>query len=520
MVRHSRRTTILLGGIKLAKEETIALKISHISKQYPGVKALDDVSLEIRCGEVHALMGENGAGKSTLIKIVAGAVSPDSGEIFVGDTRIEAMTAKRSKELGIAVIYQELLMIPALTAAENVFLGTKVTQGGLVNHREMEQRAAAIFEELGVHIEPGARVSSLSTAYQQMIEIARALVKNAKILIMDEPSAMLTEDEVETMFQVIARLKAAGVTVIYISHRLEEVFHISDRISILRDGRYITTLETDKTNKAELIHYMVGRELHQTFPPRPPLPEGLPVGLEVCHFTGNGVKDISLCVHHGEILGLGGLVGAGRTELAQLIFGMAKLEQGELRIEGKPVKVRHPKDAVALRIGLVPEDRKGQGLLLDYSLVQNISLPSIRAMSKSIFVSQSAEHKAAEAQRQKLNIKTPSMEQLGKNLSGGNQQKVVLAKWLVAQCDYLIFDEPTRGIDVGAKKEIYTLLNELAGQGKCILMISSEMEELMGISDRIVILHEGEFAGELQREAFSQDRILAIASGEKGVSLL
>ncbi len=488
------------------------LEVRNITKYYPGVTAIDDMSLSFKKGEVHALMGENGAGKSTLIKIIAGAVIPDAGTIIFDGKNIEKMSTKVSKDLGISVIYQELMMIPALTVAENVFLGNKMLKGKLISYKTMQEKSKEIFDQLGIEIDPEARVGDLTVAYQQMIEIARALMKDAKVLIMDEPSAVLTEDEVETMFKVIERLKKAGVTIIYISHRLEEVFRISDRISVMRDGKYIVTLDTDKTNKAELIHYMVGRDLTEKFPEADY--ESGDVGIEVKGFTGNGVKNISFSVRHGEILGLGGLVGAGRTELAQLIYGAAPLESGELFLDGEKAVIDHPKKAVEHKIGLIPEDRKGQGLLLNYDLIQNISLPSIRNMSKGIFVNNKMENDAAEAQRKILAIKTPAMTQLAKNLSGGNQQKVVLAKWLVAECDYLIFDEPTRGIDVGAKQEIYKLLRSLAKEGKCIIMISSEMEELMGISDRIIVMCEGELKGELKKEAFDQDRILAMASGE------
>ena len=477
------------------------------------MKALDDVSVDFYKGEVHALMGENGAGKSTLIKAIAGAIQPDAGEIFVNGQKIEKMSTKLSRELGIAVIYQELMMIPALTAAENVFLGTTMLKNHLVDVSGMNTQAKEIFRQLGVDIDPQSRVDRLSVAYQQMIEISRALVKDARILIMDEPSARLTEDEVQTMFQTIRKLKESGVTIIYISHRLEEVFQISDRISIMRDGKYVTELNTHETNKAELIHHMVGRELKDTYPVKDYETGG--IGLEIRNFTGNGVKDISLAVHHGEILGLGGLVGAGRTELAQLIYGNAKLESGELYIEGKKTTISLPKEAVKKRIGLIPEDRKGQGLLLEFDLTTNVSLPSLPRISRRGFVDRRQEHEGAEAQREALYIKTPTMRQKAKNLSGGNQQKVVLAKWLMAECDYLIFDEPTRGIDVGAKQEIYRLLRSLASEGKCIIMISSEMEELIGISDRIVVLCEGRKIGELQKEEFDQDRILAMASGEK-----
>lgn len=491
----------------------ISLEVKNIVKTYPGVRALDGVSMTFYKGEVHALMGENGAGKSTLIKAIAGSVIPDSGEIYVEGKLIPAMTPKLAKELGIAVIYQELMMIPGMTAAENVFLGTPVLKNGFVSHEKMRKRAKELFNQLGVDINPAEQVRYLSVAYQQMIEIARALAKNAKILIMDEPSAMLTEEEVQVMFRTIERLREQGVTIIYISHRIEEVFQISQRISIMRDGQYITDLDTKSTNKAELIHYMVGRELKETFQ-REACALG-DVGFEIKGFTGNGDKDISFHVRHGEILGIGGLVGAGRTELTELIYGYRKLESGELFLDGKPVRIRSPKDAVKNRIGLIPEDRKEKGLLLSFDLESNIALPSLPEISRLTFMSRKKIKEISEEQRKALQIKTPTMKQLAKNLSGGNQQKVVLAKWLAAECDTLIFDEPTRGIDVGAKQEIYKLIRRLASEGKCIIMISSEMEELLGVSDRIIVLYEGKLSGELQREHFTQENVLALASGEK-----
>jgi ABC-type sugar transport system ATPase subunit len=375
----------------------------------------------------------------------------------------------------------------------------------------MRNKAAEIFSTLDLKIDPSTKVKTLTVAYQQMIEIARALSRNAKILIMDEPSAALTEEEVGAMLNLVQRLKEKGVTVLYISHRLDEVFRISDRISVLRDGFYITTLDTAKTNREDLIRHMVGRSLDAAFPNR----EGHPgeVAMEVRNFSGNGVRDISFSVRGGEILGIGGLVGAGRTELAQLIFGAVPAESGELFLKGKKVVIRNPRDAVRNRMALIPEDRKRHGLLLEMNVLDNISLPLLQKMSKALFIKYGKINKMAAEQKDSLNIKTPSLAQTAKNLSGGNQQKVVLAKWLAAQCDYLIFDEPTRGIDVGAKQEIYKLLNQLAMEGKCIIMISSEMEELIGISDRIIVLCEGQLTGELQKSEFGQSAILKLASG-------
>jgi ABC-type sugar transport system ATPase subunit len=492
-------------------EKQYILSVQNITKKYPGVTALNNVSMGFAAGEVHGIMGENGAGKSTLIKIIAGAEIPDSGTISINGQSYGRMRTRLSKSLGVAIIYQELMMVPGLSVAENVFLGSPIGKMGFVSYRAMEDRASEIFSSLELKIDPSARVKTLSVAYRQMVEIARALSRNAKILIMDEPSAPLAEEEVEAMLNLVLRLKKNGVTVLYISHRLDEVFRISDRISVLRDGAYIATLETSQTNREELIRHMVGRSLGTAFPVRQG--ERGETALEVRGFSGNGVRDISFSVRSGEILGIGGLVGAGRTELAQLVFGAVPAESGELFLKGRKVLIRSPRDAVRNRMALIPEDRKQHGLLLEMNILDNISLPLLQKMSRALLVNYGRVNKISTEQKNSLSIKTPSLEQAVKNLSGGNQQKVVLAKWLAAQCDYLIFDEPTRGIDVGAKQEIYRLMNQLATEGKCIIMISSEMEELIGISDRIIVLCEGKLTGELQKPEFSQSAILKLASG-------
>jgi ABC-type sugar transport system ATPase subunit len=489
----------------------VILSVKNITKNYPGVVAVDNVCIDFFQGEIHAIMGENGAGKSTLIKIIAGAESPDKGTIEVNGQVFEKMRTRLSRDMGIAIIYQELMMIPELSVAENVFLGSPLGKMGIANHKEMFRKATEIFSELGISIDPREKVKKLSVAYRQIVEIARALSRNAKILIMDEPSASLTEDEVEMMLKLIFRLKENGVTVLYISHRLDEVFRISDRISVLRDGIFITTLETGKTNREELIQYMVGRNLEESFPVRKSSPGE--IALEIRNFSGNGVQDISFSVRKGEILGIGGLVGAGRTELAQLIFGAVPVEKGELYLEGQRAFIHSPGDAVKHGIALIPEDRKQQGLLLETSILENIGLPLLKKLSKFMFVNYRAVNKQSVKQKDALSIKTSSLFHAAKNLSGGNQQKVVLAKWLAAGCDYLIFDEPTRGIDVGAKQEIYKLINQLVTEGKCIIMISSELEELIGMSDRIIVLCEGRMTGELHKYEFSQQTILTLASG-------
>lgn len=488
------------------------LSVKNIVKTYDGIVALNGVSLDFKEGEIHALVGENGAGKSTLIKIIAGATKPDKGEIIVDGKKISHMTPKSSKELGISVIYQELLIFPELTVSENLYLCSETKHSFFVKKREMEQNTLKMFSDLKVKINPKAQAKGLSIAYRQMIEIARALSRNTKIMIMDEPSATLSEDEVEVMLNLLKDLREKGITIIYISHRLEEIFKIADRVSVLRDGQYITTLNIENTNKKELIKHMVGRNLSEVFTER--IPQLNTTGLEVRGFSGNGVRDISFSVKHGEILGIGGLVGSGRTELAQLIFGVKPLESGELFLEGKNVRIKSPTEAVEHGIALIPEDRKKQGLLMTTSISENISLPSMRKLSKFLFINRKKEREIVQGLKDALRIKAPSLKQLVSNLSGGNQQKVVLAKWLATECNYIIFDEPTRGIDVGTKQEIYRMLNQLASEGKCIIMISSEMEELIGISDRIVVFCEGRMIGELNKNEFSQETILTMASGE------
>jgi ABC-type sugar transport system ATPase subunit len=456
-------------------------------------------------------LGENGAGKSTLIKAVAGAINLDGGIIQVGGQDYQHMTPHLSRRLGIEVIYQEFNLVETMSAAENIFLGDRVSPNPLVDYGAMRSKARELFDLFNVDIDPNALVRQLSSAKKQIVEIAKAVSKNVKILIMDEPSAPLSVTEVEHMFEIINRLKQKGVTIIYISHRLEEVFRISDRVSVMRDGQYVATKMTKDTNRRELISLMVGRELKETYPPRANPPGE--IALEVKNLTGNGDHDISFSVRKGEILGISGLVGAGRTELAMLLFGAAPIESGEIWVDGQPVKIRSSLDAIQHGMGLLTEDRKGKGLFLEMGVGWNISFPIVRKLSKFGVVDTKTEQKITEQYRQRIDIKTPNMEQRVINLSGGNQQKVVLAKSLAAESDILIFDEPTRGIDVGAKQEIYNLMCELADGGQAILMISSDMEELLGMSDRIIVLCEGKLAGEVNREQFSQDYILDLASG-------
>ena len=492
------------------------LELKHITKLYPGVVALNDVSLEVRRGEILALVGENGAGKSTLIKTCSGAITPTQGEIVINGKSFTGMTPQTSEQNGIGVIYQEFNLVGDLSVAENIFLGRAIRKGMVIDLKAMERESKKILDSLNIKINPKTLVKTLSVGYQQMVEFAKAVSQNAKLLIMDEPSAPLTSAEVEAMFAIVDKLKAGGVSIIYISHRLDEIFRLADRITILRDGQYVTTLNTDETNKDELVKYMVGRQLTEVYPKRDEICVKDEVIFEAVNVSGNGDKNISFKIHRGEVLGLGGLVGAGRTEFAELMFGMRQKTAGKFIFKGKEISPKTPKDAIELGIGLVPEDRKKEGALLGMSIRCNINMPIYQRISKGTVINEKKEEEIAQTYRKEISIKTPTLDQLVKNLSGGNQQKVILAKWLAADSELLIFDEPTRGIDVGAKQEIYTLINHLVEQGKTVLMISSEMEELMGMSDRILILAEGNMTGELNKSEFDQERIMQLASIEKG----
>lgn len=494
----------------MVRGDTI-LTLNHLTKLYPGVVALDDLSLQFREGEVHAIVGENGAGKSTMIKLISGAIEPTSGSVEIGGQSYDAMTPKLSRACGVAVIYQEFTLVPVLTAAENIFMGEYLTKGLVLDRREMEKRTAKLFERLNIDIDPRAKVADLTTGYQQIVEIAKAISKEAKILIMDEPSAPLTISEVEAMFRIVDVLKEQGVTIIYISHRMDEIFRLSDRVSVLRDGKYITTLKTDETNKAELIRLMVGRELNETYPVRQKA--GSEVVLSVRKLTGNGVKDISFDLRRGEILGFGGLVGAGRTELAQLLFGSERIISGEIYLNGEKMNIRKCRDAIARGVAMVPEDRKRHGVILPMSIRDNVTMACLKRISRRGVLQRRRERLTANKAVDDLAIKCPSVDQRVKNLSGGNQQKVVLGKWLAMDSDLFIFDEPTRGIDVGAKQEFYQIMSDLAQQGKSVIMISSDMEELLGMSDRIVVLCKGRLAGILDKEEISQEAVLALAAG-------
>ena len=485
------------------------LTLKNITKIYPGVVALDDVSLCFSDGKVHALLGENGAGKSTLIKIIAGAVAPDGGQIDFDGRSYPRLTPQQSAQHGVAVIYQELNLVGPLSVAENVWLGRP--QSKLFSRRRLIEKTQALFDEYGFDLDPTAPVMSLSPAGQQLVEISKAISNDAKYIIMDEPTASLATHEVELLFRIIARLKSEGVTILYISHRMDEVFQVTDDIFVLRDGRFIRQLETAETNRQELVNLMVGRELKESYPVRSH--EIGEVILEAEGLCGNSVEDIGFTLRRGEILGFAGLVGSGRTETAQLICGAARIDKGTLRVKGREVHLHSPSDAIAAGIGLIPENRKEQGCILHNSVLFNSTLICTKKYIRAGVIRPRRRREVAQQYREALDIRVPSLGQLVVNLSGGNQQKVVVSKTLAADLDIIFFDEPTKGIDVGAKQEIYNLMNRLAAEGKAIIMISSEMEEILGMSDRILVLHEGRIAGELPREKFSQENVLTLASG-------
>ena len=492
--------------------EEYVLELDHIRKEYPGVVALADVTLKLRRGEILGLIGENGAGKSTLIKCCSGAVIPTSGKIRINGKEFDRMTPQLAAENGIAIIYQEFNNVTELSAAENLFLGRPIRKGIVIDRKAMEAEAARAFEQLHININPRELVKNLSVGYQQMIEIAKAIHQNAQVLIMDEPSAPLTNNEVENMFKVVELLKQRGVSIIYISHRLEEIFRLTDRVEVIRDGHYVDTRDTADVDVDQMIRMMVGREMNQKFPPRVSCVDESRVVLELRDVCGNKNKNMSLKLHAGEVLGLGGLVGAGRTELAEMIFGAKPKESGQILLNGKEINPKSPREAIDLGIALVPEDRKRHGTLLTNSIKNNINMPIYQRISKASVIHSGKEKKTAEKYREEIQIKCPTINQLVKNLSGGNQQKVILGKWLAADSQLIIFDEPTRGSDVGAKFEIYKLINALVEQGRSVLMISSEMEELMGMSDRIIVLAEHRMTGELTKEQFNADTIMAYAS--------
>lgn len=494
--------------------ETSYLKMVDISKSFPGVKALSQVNLEVKKGEVHALLGENGAGKSTLLKILAGAYTKDEGEIYIGGKKVESMSPKLAEQLGISIIYQEFSSLPHLSVAENIFLGRQPRKrNGLIDWKKCYEDSSALLMRVGLEIDPRIPVSRLKVAQQQMVEIAKALSKEARIIVMDEPTAPLTQKEIDNLFAVIRELKRQQVSVIYVSHRLAEIREICDCITVLRDGCYVGSARVKDVEIKDMIRMMVGRELKDMYP-KSKAQMGKPV-LEVSHLsTEEKLHDISLTVHRGEILGIAGLVGAGRTELVRAVFGADQRISGTIAIDGVQTDICCPGDAISKKISLVPEDRKKQGLVLMMNVKENTTLASLKKLIRWGKMNLRREEETAEAYREKLRIATPGIYETVANLSGGNQQKVVLGKWLCADCNLLMIDEPTRGIDVGAKVEIYELMKELMEKGLGILMISSEMPELIGVCDRILVMHEGRISGELKRGEFSEEAIMAYAAGQ------
>lgn len=495
------------------------VEVRGVSKGFPGVLALDNVDFNLKAGEVLALLGENGAGKSTLMKILSGIYEKDSGIIKIFGEEVHDMSPKKAQELGVAIIHQELNMCSHLTVAENIFLGREKTKSGILSDREMEKQAKSILDKLNMDISPDTVVGDLAVSKQQMVEIAKALSANARILIMDEPTSALTSKEIDDLFRIIRQLKSEGCAIVYISHRLEELQHIVDRVTILRDGQYITSMDFADTDLEKIIANMVGREIKEKFP-RVSCEKGKKI-FEVRHLNaGKMVRNVSFDLYEGEIVGIAGLMGAGRTETTRAIFGVDAKESGEIILDGRPVEINKPMDAIRAGIVLAPEDRKKDGLCTKLSIKENISLPNLDIVCNKIGIVNRKKEKALTMKAvNDLRIKTPNTEINAGSLSGGNQQKVVVGKWLARNSRVVIFDEPTRGIDVAAKVEIYSLMNELKKQGIGVLFVSSEMPEVMGISDRIIVMCDGKVTGEMSTEEATQDAILKFATSfEKKVA--
>ena len=491
----------------------IILKMQGIQKYFPGVHALDDAQLEIRSGEVMGLIGENGAGKSTLMKILTGIYPKDGGTIEYFGEQIEINGPKDAQNRGICIVHQELNLMQHLTVADNIFIGRESTKGLFLDKADQNRRTQELLDSLHLTIDPKAEVRTLSVAKQQMVEIAKALSYNdTKILILDEPSAVLTDTEIDDLFTFVNQLKETGVGIIYISHRMDELKRITDRITVMRDGQYVGIRETAVTEISEIVRMMVGRTIYEEPKTCSAVPADAPVILECEHLNSWQVKDVSFKLKKGEILGFSGLMGAGRTETMRLLCGADPMDSGVIKINGKEVKIKSPKDAVNLGIGYLSEDRKRYGLCLNLSITDNTIMTSINKLFKGPFVNEAKADKASEEYIEKIRTKTPSTKTKVGSLSGGNQQKVVISKWLLRDCDILIFDEPTRGIDVGAKSEIYKLMNQLAQEGKSIIMISSDMPELLRMSDRIMVMCEGRVTGELDISEATQENIMTFAT--------
>lgn len=488
------------------------LEMKGIKKSFFGVEVLHDVDFKLKAGEVHALIGENGAGKSTLMKVLMGEYIPESGEIYLEGEKKNIPSPSAALALGISKVHQELSPVLDMTVSDNIFLGKEKQKFGFVHEKKQEEHARELFEQLGLALEPSAYMRELSVAETQMVEIAKAVSFNCKVLILDEPTTAITNVEIEKLFEIIRLLKRRGVGIIYISHKLEELYEISDSITVLRDGNFILSDKIENIPKQKLIRAMVGREITDLFPKvRTEIGDVL---LEAREISRKGeFSDISFSLHRGEILGLSGLMGAGRTEICLALFGVNRLDAGHVIVEGKEVLIKRPSDAIRQKLALITEDRKQQGLNLIGTVQDNILSVIQRKITKFGFIKKKESRILAEEMVKRLHIKVYSPNQLVSNLSGGNQQKVVIAKWNLSEPDILIFDEPTRGVDIGAKAEIYKLISEFASQGKAVIMVSSEMPEIIGMCDRVLVLHEGRLTGELMRDEMTQEGIMNLATG-------
>jgi ribose transport system ATP-binding protein len=495
----------------------VILRMEHISKRFPGVQALDDVTFEVADGEIHALVGENGAGKSTLMKILTGALPRDIGTIILRGKLVEIDSPRRAQALGISMIHQELALIPYLNVGQNIYLGREPRGAlpGFINWPTLYAQAREQLDKLNIAVAPTTTVADLSIAQRQMVEVAKALSLNADIIVMDEPTSALSERETDTLFGLMRALRKQGVTIIFISHRIEEILAVADRVTVLRDGQLVGVAPISEVDMGQVVRLMVGRDLGELYP-KEEVPRQEMVLRVKGLSRGDELHDVDLELYKGEILGLAGLVGAGRTQLARAIFGIDPIEQGEIWMDSQKVKIDSPQKAIALGMGFVPEERTTQGLFLGMAVRPNITISALDKVSRLGFVNFREASRLAQDYVSRLDIRTPSLRQKVRNLSGGNQQKVVLAKWLSLNPKVLILDEPTRGIDVGAKAEIHALMSQLAKQGVGIIMISSELPEVLGISDRILVMHEGRVAAEFQRDEASQDEIMLYATGGEG----
>lgn len=493
------------------------LDMKNITRQFPGVKALDNVDFRVRPNEIHALIGENGAGKSTLVKILNGIFKQDAGEIYFAEQKVDIRNPQQAQALGISTIFQDLQLIPDISVGENILLGHEPKfKTGLIDWNLLHARAKEILVEMNSYFDTHQTVRNLSIAQKQLVMIARALSHNASLIFMDEPTATLTSHEIDNLFTVIRELEKKGKTIVFISHKLEEIFEITENITVLRDGQMVGTMETKSTNKEEVIKLMVGRSLDEEFPKRTPS-----IGEEMLTIknlnTVSKLKDIDLTIRKGEVVGLFGLVGAGRTELARAIFGIDPIDSGELMLEGDSIKIKNPKDAINSGIAFATEDRKSQGLILSMSVKENMMLPNMKSISRFNFIRHGAEKAMVSRFIKDMNIKTPGMDQFTVKLSGGNQQKVVLARWLACNPKVLILDEPTQGIDIGAKQEIYQLINDLVKKGLAILLISSELPEILGVSDRVLVMFRGKIVKEFSQTEATPENVMACATGVDGM---